>query len=196
MILVQSNRLVDEGRPIYARRCQISACRRAFPLRPDRGRKDCKVTPSRRDGVGSKVTVRQIVARSLDRRVGEPRTASKHPRGDHPSQTGSCDPGSTWANTLNKHAWSLAPDVPGTAPASVGAASRLRSAPNRQRWRSEAAGRRQLGAASHGCRAAQQPALESLHGAVRVRLQPGSVSRPARGVACLNHDHPVRVQTS
>jgi hypothetical protein len=73
----------------------------------------------------SRVTVGQTVARSLDRRIGKPRTASKHPRGDHPSPTGSCDPGSTWANTLKKHAWSLAPDVPGTAPALVGAASRI-----------------------------------------------------------------------
>jgi hypothetical protein len=74
------------------------------------------------------VTVPETVTRSLDRRIGEPRTASKYPRGDHPSQTGSCDPGSTWANTTKMHAWSLGDDVPGTAPASVGAASRsLRS---------------------------------------------------------------------
>ena len=154
---------------------KFSACRRAFPLRPDRGRKDCKVTRVVEMEWASRVTVRQAVARSLDRRVGEPRTASKHPRGDHPSQTGSCDPGLTWANTLKKHAWSLAPDVPGTAPASVGAASRIWSSPACQRWRSEATGRRQLCAASHGCSAAQQPTLDSRNGAVRVPLQPSSV---------------------
>src|SRR5829696_3598820 len=29
-------------------------------------------------------------------------TTIKHPRGDHPSTTGSCVPGLTWANTLTK----------------------------------------------------------------------------------------------
>src|SRR4029450_12201536 len=72
----------------------------------------------------SRVTVAQTDAPSPDRRIGEPSTSSKHPRGDHPSRTGSCVPGWSWTHTLTKHAWSLANDVAGTAPASVGAASR------------------------------------------------------------------------
>jgi hypothetical protein len=48
------------------------------------------------------VTVPAAVTRSLDRRIGEPGTASKYPRGDHPSPTGSCDPGLPWANTLKR----------------------------------------------------------------------------------------------
>ena len=48
------------------------------------------------------MTVREAVTRSPKRRIGKPRTASKHPRGDHPSPTGSCDPGLSWANTLKR----------------------------------------------------------------------------------------------
>jgi hypothetical protein len=50
----------------------------------------------------SRVAVGQTTARSLDRRIGRPSTSSKHPRGDHPSRTGSCVPGWSWTNTLNR----------------------------------------------------------------------------------------------
>ncbi len=102
LILIQNNRLVRQDRPTTAGQRQISASRWAFPLRPDGGRKDCKVSRVVEMEWASRVTVTRTVARSLDRRIGGPGTACKHPRGDHPSPTGSCDPGLTWANTLNR----------------------------------------------------------------------------------------------
>jgi hypothetical protein len=51
------------------------------------------------------VTVRRhsnVTSRVVMTDESEPRTAYKYPRGDHPSPTGSCDPGLTWTNTLKR----------------------------------------------------------------------------------------------
>jgi hypothetical protein len=56
--------------------------------------------------------------RSLIRQTGTPRTTIKYPRGDHPSTTGSCVPGLSWANTVDESTHGhLIRDVLGTAPA-------------------------------------------------------------------------------
>jgi hypothetical protein len=71
------------------------------------------------------VTVPEAVTRSLDRRIGEPGTASKYPRGDHPSPREVAIQACLGQHVEEMHAWSLGDDVQGTAPASVGAASRV-----------------------------------------------------------------------
>ena len=51
------------------------------------------------------MTVRRhtnVTSRVVMTDESEPRTAYKYPRGDHPSPTGSCDPGLTWTNTLKR----------------------------------------------------------------------------------------------
>src|SRR5215207_968275 len=94
---------VGVTRPIdRAKKRKVSACRWAFPLCPDGGRKDSKVTRVVEMEWASRVAVGKTTARSLDRRIGRPSTSSKHPRGDHPSRTGSCVPGWSWTNTLNR----------------------------------------------------------------------------------------------
>ena len=118
------------------------------------------------------------VARSPDRRVGGPRTACKHPRGDHPSPTGSCDPGLTWTNTLKRctHGHLVmtcqARRPPRWAPRHVLLVCRPHWPPAQRHVTSIAMlncdRRRKLSTASHSSRASQQPTLDTVDAAVRV----------------------------
>ena len=83
-------------------KAQISASRWAFPLCPDGGRKDSKVTRFVEMEWATRVAVDRPPRTVLTDESAEPSTSSKHPRGDHPSRTGSCVPGWSWTNTLNR----------------------------------------------------------------------------------------------
>ena len=87
LILIQNNRLVAQDRPTKAGQRQISAGRWPFPLRPDGGRKDFKVSRVVEMEWASRVTVTRTVARSLDRRtVDLARQASTHAAITHPKR--------------------------------------------------------------------------------------------------------------
>jgi hypothetical protein len=91
--LATNNRLAWQGQFQRTGDAQISPSWETFPLRLDRGRKDSKESRvvEKECALGAFPSDSQMtVTGSPHRRVGEPRTAFKYPRGDHPSPTGSC----------------------------------------------------------------------------------------------------------
>ena len=85
---------------------KISASRWAFPLRPDGGRKDCKVSRVVEMEWASRVTVTRTVARSLDRRtVDLARQASTHAAITHPKREVAIQagPGPTLKHSTHGH---------------------------------------------------------------------------------------------
>ena len=141
LILARSNRLVSQDRPTRGGKAQTSASRWAFPLWPDGGRKDSKVTRFVEMEWATRVAVDRPPRTVLtDESADLARQASTHAAITHRN-------GKLRSRlVLDQHVEQsthghLSDDVSGTAPASVGAASRpgrkfpQRRLPSQNGWR-------------------------------------------------------------
>ena len=140
--------------------------------------------------------VRTSDAQSLSYEPGDPRTAYKYPRGDHPSPTGSCVLGLTWANILK----STLGHLPMTCQARRPPGGRRVTSPfvagsriaHLDAHASDQRPAEQLRApARPPLSALDDPAAHAAHAALGVRRPARPGIRPVRRVSGLHDDHPV-----